>query len=233
MRKLLYAITSVLTLFGLSGLCFGTVIHVPGDYFTIQKAISAASNGDTVLVEPGIYPENINFLGKAIEVRGRLGRWNTTIWGDGNDSVVTFATGEGNGSVLDGFTITAGVGKLIDGVYYGGGIFCGGTSPKILRCRVTDNTAQFGAGLYCEGGSPLLFKNIFEKNTAYDAGGGGTGGGLYFYLCSPVLVNCVICMNHADDSAGGVFAFDSHCTLTNCTIVENTTFDCGVNPIFS
>ena len=44
------------------------IIHVPGDQTTIQAAINAASDGDTVLVEEGTYIENINFRGKAITV---------------------------------------------------------------------------------------------------------------------------------------------------------------------
>ncbi len=41
---------------------------VPGGYATIQGAINAAVNSDTVLVAPGLYYENITFLGKQIVV---------------------------------------------------------------------------------------------------------------------------------------------------------------------
>jgi len=51
----------------------GTVIHVPADRPTIQAAINAASKGDTVLVSPGTYTENINLNGKAITVTSTEG----------------------------------------------------------------------------------------------------------------------------------------------------------------
>lgn len=43
-------------------------INVPADQPTIQAAINAATNGDTILVAPGTYAENINFGAKAITV---------------------------------------------------------------------------------------------------------------------------------------------------------------------
>src|ERR1700722_17142951 len=45
-----------------------TIIHVPGDVPTIQGAINQAQNGDTILVAPGTYDENINFDGKSITI---------------------------------------------------------------------------------------------------------------------------------------------------------------------
>ena len=76
-------------------------LKVPSQYPTIQAAIGAAANGDTVLVEPGTYVENINFIGKAITVKADKGPLVTVI--DGKNptnpdygSVVSFRSGEKN-----------------------------------------------------------------------------------------------------------------------------------------
>ena len=45
---------------------FSSTINVPQDLTTIQTAIDNSNNGDTVLVSPGTYFENINFNGKNI-----------------------------------------------------------------------------------------------------------------------------------------------------------------------
>ena len=63
-----------------------STIHVPGDQPTIQAGINAASNGDTVLVDPGTYYENIDFLGKAITVTSSGGAAQTIIDGGARTS---------------------------------------------------------------------------------------------------------------------------------------------------
>ena len=45
--------------------------YVPGDYSTIQAAISAAVDTDTITVAPGTWTEDLDFQGKSIHVRGR------------------------------------------------------------------------------------------------------------------------------------------------------------------
>ena len=48
-------------------------IRVPGNEPTIQAAIDAAQNGDRIEVSPGVYAENLDFLGKAITVASTSG----------------------------------------------------------------------------------------------------------------------------------------------------------------
>lgn len=44
----------------------GDTLHVPADYPTIQAAIVASNDGDTIVVAPGTYAQPIHFLGKSI-----------------------------------------------------------------------------------------------------------------------------------------------------------------------
>jgi plastocyanin len=48
----------------------GDVLGVPGDYPTIQTAVDAAEPGDLVLVEPGVYREQVNITTPQIVLRG-------------------------------------------------------------------------------------------------------------------------------------------------------------------
>ena len=134
-------------------LCFisvvaGNTIEIPGDYSTIQAGIDAASDGDTVLVSPGTYVENINYGGKNIVVIGE-DMETTIIDGNQSGSVVTITGGEDTTAVLNGFTIQNGSAD------YGGGIYIHGAGPTlkylIIRNNLAGDSPQGGGGIGIEG----------------------------------------------------------------------------------
>src|SRR5215472_7961555 len=103
MRRTATALASLLVT--LMTATFAATVNVPADQPTIQAGINAAVNGDTVLVAPGTYFENISFNGKAISVKGSGGPKATIIDGGQKGSVVSFTSGETLSAVLSGFTI--------------------------------------------------------------------------------------------------------------------------------
>jgi len=166
---------------------------VPDDLLNIQDAISMSVDGDTVLVRPGEYQENVVFTGKEIILASFYLTdnnpetiVNTIIHGDSSGGVVSFLDGEGATTKLVGFTITGG----LDGIY------CETSSPTIRNCIVTGNTAvnAGGAGLYARGGAaPQLINCTIIGNSAR------WGGGEYIREgSSTTLTNCIVWDNDPD-----------------------------------
>ena len=101
------------------------ILNVPADFPSIQSAIDNSTNGDTILVSPGSYQENINFNGKNIILSSYFLLSNdpsyvlsTVIDGSQSGTCVTFNNGEDSGAILTGFTLKNG-----GGVSTGGGAF--------------------------------------------------------------------------------------------------------------
>src|SRR5688572_21748530 len=81
-------------------------------YTRIQYAIAHPStlSGDTVLVLPGTYFENVDLLGKTLTVRGQAGAASTIVDASGSGSVLTIASGEGPATSVEGLTLRNGSG---------------------------------------------------------------------------------------------------------------------------
>lgn len=243
------AILSILLFFPAAGL--STVWYVPDQFTTIQQAINMplVVNGDTVIVRPGTYVENIDFKGKAITVKSDQGAWLTTIDGGMAGSVVTFAGGEGPNSVLDGFTVRNGSGTdLYPPTQYccGGGIFCSGSSPAIINNIIRENSVNFfGGGIYCtDVSNPLISRNTISDNFSGDDGAGIScfdtssptvsdnvitmnmtlidAGGIDCWGGCPVIVNNFITDNVAGINAGGIRCVAASPIITNNTICDNS-----------
>ena len=148
-------------------------IRVPADAATIQQAIDASAAGDTVLVSPGIYAENLTFRGKAIRVVSEQGPAVTIIDGNRAGSVVTFASGETRNAVLEGFTVRNGA-----NTFSGGGVLIQNSAPSIIGNSIVGNGACSGAGIYSYFSSPLIKGNTISRNYVY-ACSGASGLGVY------------------------------------------------------
>ncbi len=212
-----------------------STLAVPGAYPTIQGAINAAVDGDTVEVSPGTYFENIEFSGKGITVRSTGGSGVTTIDGGFAGSVVTFTSGEGTDSILEGFTITSGTGTLCFGAPCGGGIFCALSSPTIVGNLITGNTATYGGGIGLEEHChPRIIDNVISNNTATELGAGID----VFLVSSPLIdgneITDNICLGvsnpNVDMPGGGGIAVENRCspTITDNRISGNTVGAFGV-----
>lgn len=159
-------------------------LRVPAQHGTIQAAIHAAQDGDTILVAAGTYPETIRFLGKSIAVVSEEGPDVTVIDAGGSGTTVSFVDGEDRSTRLEGFTVTGGTGSVRVGIPVGGGVLCENSSPTILDCVIRANTAGTGGGLAALLSDVLLVGNRFVDNEA--AFPSGTGGGVAVIASSNV-----------------------------------------------
>jgi predicted outer membrane repeat protein len=179
----------------------------------IQEGIDKAEDGNSVVVLPGIYFENINLQGKQIMVTALDGDNSnhvginanavTTLYAensnqagliantviDGNDTgtVVIFDSGEDANCILSGFTITRGYADI------GGGIKCYDSSPTIKNCIIVGNRA-------------------YRYN----------GGAVDSYQSAAIFENCTISGNYARRGGGAINCEESNVVFVNCILWDNT-----------
>ena len=237
---------SALFLMLTAGMAAAEVITVDddgkADFASIQAAIDYASDGDEVLVEPGVYTSDgenvVDFLGKAVTVQSTQGAEVTFIDGEGMRRGVICENDEGEASVLDGFTIRNGMASMA------GGMWNRSSDPTVRHCTFENNSAELrGGGMYNQYSSPMLESCTFKSNEAEDGGGifnygnfsylkncafisnsaGGVGGGMANYSDdAPTLDNCTFISNSADKYGAGMYNGNSSPDLTQCIFLNNS-----------
>ncbi|MDZ7741224.1 MAG: DUF1565 domain-containing protein [Bacteroidota bacterium] len=175
-----------------------------GDYTAIQDAIDNANNGDTVIVWPGTYYENVNYQYKGI-ILGSL----TMTTGDPSYISQTVINGNQSGCCIyirdnnhvcevNGFTLTNGSGTNNLGKNGGGIYIVKSYKLQVNNCIIEGNQmVGEGGGIYCvevEEGLYLSGTTI-RNNQVFEDGGGIVIGRSPVYFDSENL--CNIYLNYA------------------------------------
>lgn len=212
-----------------ASICEATTYTVgPGgkyDYYTIQDAIWAASDGDEIIIAPGVYTPTwsgqssvLDTLGKAVWIHSSQGpdvtivdAWN---WTRG----LRCGSNETAGTHIEGLTIRNG---LADG---GGGMLIDHASPTITNCIFEDNSSEqsyyysaSGGAILNDASSPTIVDCTFRSNAAeYD------GGAIYNRnFSAPTLTNCTFTNNSAYKGGALANSSSSTATLTGCVLQDN------------
>jgi len=206
-----------------------TLIVAPGE--TIQAAIDAASVGDTVMVDPGTYHENIH-LRTGINVVG-AGSSATILQGLGNSNVVTAVDvtdarmegfkimGSGSAPTLAGVAIEGGNVQFDKNWIYGNinGIRLWGNSSAILRNNIvqangSDGDPYLNYGIVCLSSTPLIANNLIIETK---------GAGLYFAWAASAgaqVINNTVADNHDD----GIWCYNgANVVIKNNIFTRNNT----------
>jgi FlgD Ig-like domain len=166
-----------------------------GNYTSIQEGIVAATDNDTILVYPGIYFENIDYIGKSLTVASLYiitledSLINQTII-DGSHILRCVTINECENISLIGFTVQNG--KAIGGSFlgWGGGILVLETANGLItNCKIRNNTALLGGGLFLANVNLVLRSNTVSLNHGITQGGGIDLEGLNDVIFDPIDLN--------------------------------------------
>ncbi|MBN1361421.1 MAG: right-handed parallel beta-helix repeat-containing protein [Sedimentisphaerales bacterium] len=175
-------------------------------YDYLRHAVLDARAGGVIVVPEGIHRENIDFAGNAVTVRSADPNDPAVVAAtilEANGQVVTFASGEGADSVLEGLTICGG----------NRGIFCSESSPTIRHCTIEGHR---NSGIRMLNRSkPTLIQCSITGNGGDGVEMRASGAGRSVTHNVPVLNNCLIAGNRGAGLASG------QPTLENCTIADN------------
>ncbi len=206
-----------------NGLGWGTAFQ------HIAKGIEVAAASDTVLVKRGAYFEHITtkcgvaLYGGCFGLEGDPSQRppfprpdsdanETVIDGQGLDGSVVVLPDSctDSNTILDGFTIKNGRGKVVGNNIYGGGIYGGlGSSPTIQNNRIVNCEAErftpgfpasLGGGIYADG-SPKIFNNLVENCAVHSTN--ALGGGICVGGTAPEVRGNTVRNNRAEHGDSG------------------------------
>ncbi len=177
------------------------------DFTSLQAAIDAASDGDTIEVQSGRYVGPFVWDETELTISSVEGAGATTLVGTGTGPVLNLSRLSPD-STLSGFTFDN------EG---GTGIVSYSSSPTLqdVVFETLGTGTEAGAAIYFSGGSPTLSEASFEDNAALN------GGAIYAASGTNLsLEGCVFEDNGALDGFGGAIYAEGNATL----VIDASTF---------
>jgi len=202
MKKLVFTLICLLPVFTSQATIITVDNNGPANFDNIQDAIDSSENGDTIVVRPGTYNQGIVFNSKAVTLTSEdpddPDIVQSTIITSNSRYSVNFDFGEGNQSVLTGFTITGGEAIIVAGIH------CSvGTSPTISKNIIRDCSGDGIRGEQ-EDTKPIISDNTISANA-----------GCGIYKCNgPITYNII-----SENNISGIAYCDGE--VSNNTISEN------------
>jgi hypothetical protein len=103
---------------------------------------------------------------------------------------------------------------------YGGGIFCLGGSPQIIKCIISGNQSYRGGGIKFWSVQSIVKNCIIIDNMAM---GNDGGGGIDCYDSNVILSNCTVAGNLASQGiGGGMLCINSDVKIENSIFWKNS-----------
>lgn len=189
---------------------------------SIQGMIELSEERDTIIVHPGIYAENIDFMGKAIKLQSENPYSeaivkSTVLTKNWTGPIVKFSYGQNaSNAQLSGFTIEKGEAK------YGAGIYIESCAPTISNCIICNNSASEGGGGICFSSGWNSPTNIHHCVIANNSAR-WSGGGVYCRSGSDFEIsNCVFTANSANQGSAIYATYDARPQVRNCIFWDNS-----------
>jgi hypothetical protein len=218
------------------GVYVSGVFSVPEQYPTIQSALLAARDGETVLVEDGLYRgagnRDIRFYGKGIALKSRNGPKNCIVdcqatMENPHRGFRLYEERDAEDPIIEGLTIQNGIAVEDFLIQFppldGGAIYNYGIKPTVRNCIFRNNRAsESGGAIFSIVGEkeedlrrPVIIEGcIFSNNYAV-----WQGGGLALY--DRVLLQNSLLYENKASQGGGLYGWGSIQTIINCTLSRN------------
>jgi predicted outer membrane repeat protein len=203
----IYTVTSVTS----GGVCSAN--STTNSNCTLDAAIKAAANGDTIEFSPVVQTQTIfiadNFPGN-LPTGMTIDASPNGVVLDAGESYGIFSIAQGLNVVLSHLTLQNGIGQIS-----GGAVFNSGGNVTIDSCTLNNNASiQYGGAIDNAAGIMTITNSTLAHNSAMDGAGIFSDGTL-------VISNSTVTENYATGNGGGI-ASSGSLTLLSDIIASNT-----------